>query len=43
VIRQQAQAGVENVVTLVPSEIVKELVQENEDIGETFVANIDKI
>jgi hypothetical protein len=43
VIGQQAQASVENVVAFVPSEIVKELVQANENIGETFVTNASKI
>jgi hypothetical protein len=41
---QQAQANVQDVlVTLAPSEIVEEQVQVGEDIGETFMADVDKI
>jgi hypothetical protein len=43
VIGQQAQASVEVVVTLVPSEVIKELMQANEDIGETFATNANRI
>jgi hypothetical protein len=42
-IGQQAQVGVEDVVALVPSEIVKELVQANENIGETSMTNVNRI
>jgi hypothetical protein len=35
--------GVEDVVALVPSEIVKELMQGNENIGETSTTNADRI
>ncbi len=43
VIRQQAQVGVGNVVALVPSEIIKELMQANEDIRETSMVDANKI
>jgi hypothetical protein len=35
--------GVEDVVTLVPNEIVEKQVQMGEDIGETSIINIDRI
>jgi hypothetical protein len=40
---QQAQANVQDVIALAPSEIVEEQVQVGESIGEIFMADVDKI
>jgi hypothetical protein len=43
VMGQQVQMGVEDVVALVQNEIVEEQMQVGENIGETFVTNVDRI
>ncbi len=43
VIRQQAQANVENVATLASSENMEEQVQASVDVRETSMTNVNKI
>jgi hypothetical protein len=43
VMGQQVQAGVEDVVSLGPSEIIEEQMQASVDIGEIRAANVDII